>query len=173
MVILYINSYLLLLLEYLIKYCNMKVVDHKIHNDNRGSYTPIPLDLLDEEWSQCSISTNDSRYTFRGLHYQTNPSQIKYVKVIRGAIVDIGYDLKTKETHSEILTEGNAVYLHDGYAHGFLTLEPDTIVVYLVSGVYSPESEHSIVWSTIPKVKKIIEEYTDKPIISEKDNNGK
>jgi len=72
-----------------------------------------------------------------------------------------------------LIDEGNAVYLNDGYAHGFLTLEPDTIVVYLVKGEYSPESEHSIVWSEVSEVKEIINGYTDKVIISEKDEKGK
>jgi dTDP-4-dehydrorhamnose 3,5-epimerase len=151
----------------------MKIVEHKTFKDNRGSYTPFPLDVMDVEWDQCSISINDGRYTFRGLHYQTNPPQEKYVKVVKGSIIDIGYDLNTKQTKSVLIDEGNAVYLNDGYAHGFLTLEPDTIVVYLVKGEYSPVSEHSIVWSEVPEVKEIINRYTDKVIISEKDEKGK
>ena len=48
------------------------------------------------------------------------------------------------------------LFIPDNYAHGFLTLEDDTIVTYLVSGEYNPTSEHSIVWDTIPNVKKVI-----------------
>ena len=133
----------------------MIIVKHKTFKDNRGSYTPMELDIMRKEWTQCSISINDGRYTFRGLHYQTDPPQEKYVKVIRGSIIDIAYDLETNKTQHVIVNEGNAVYLHDGYAHGFLTLEPDTIVVYMVKGEYSPESEHSIVWKDIPEIKSI------------------
>ena len=107
------------------------------------------------------------------MHYQTNPPQEKYIKVIRGSIIDIGYDLVNGKTYSQELNGGNAVYLHKEYAHGFLTLEPDTIVVYLVKGEYSPESEHSIVWQSLPEIKSIIEKYTKHPIISEKDAKGK
>lgn len=151
----------------------MKELKHKIYQDNRGSYTPFLLDIMDQKWTQCSISINDGRYTFRGLHYQTHPPQEKYVKVIRGSIIDIGYDLINGKTYSQIVDKNNAVYLHKEYAHGFLTLEPDTIVVYLVKGEYSPESEHSIVWQSIPEVKTLIEKYTKHPIISEKDAKGK
>ena len=151
----------------------MKELKHKVFKDNRGSYTPMPLDIMGIEWDQCSISTNNDKFTFRGMHYQTHPPQEKYIKVIRGSIIDIGYDLVNSKTYNQKVDEGNAVYLHKEYAHGFLTLEPDTIVVYLVKGEYSPKSEHSIVWKSLPDVKLIIEKYTNNPIISEKDNKGK
>tara|TARA_R110000744_G_C18922375_1_gene512021 strand:+ start:44 stop:499 length:456 start_codon:yes stop_codon:yes gene_type:complete len=151
----------------------MKKLEHKTFKDNRGSYTPLPLDTLDIDWDQCSISVNDGRYTFRGMHYQTHPPQEKYIKVLRGSIVDIGYDLVNSRVHHEIVGPDEAVYLHDKYAHGFLTLEPDTIVAYLVKGEYSPETEHSIIWKSIPEIKEIINTYTKHPIISEKDENGK
>jgi dTDP-4-dehydrorhamnose 3,5-epimerase len=151
----------------------MKELEHKVFKDNRGSYTPMPLDIMGIKWDQCSISTNDNKFTFRGMHYQTHPPQEKYIKVIRGSIIDIGYDLINGKTYNQKVDEGNAVYLHKEYAHGFLTLEPDTIVVYLVKGEYSPKSEHSIVWKSLPDVKLIIEKYTNNPIISKKDNKGK
>ena len=153
----------------------MKVVDHKIHNDNRGSYTPIPLDLLDEEWSQCSISTNDSRYTFRGLHYQTSPQQTKCIKVIQGKILDIWVDLKTDEVFTFKIDNSEMLYIPNTYAHGYLTLEPNTIVAYLVKGKYNPDSEHSIIWKTIPKVKNIVDDYLQgyQIWISDKDRLGK
>ena len=151
----------------------MKELEHKVFKDNRGSYTPMPLDMMGIKWDQCSISTNDNKFTFRGMHYQTHPPQEKYIKVIRGSIIDIGYDLINGKTYNQKVDEGNAVYLHKEYAHGFLTLEPDTIVVYLVKGEYSPKSEHSIVWKSLPDVKLIIERYTNNPIISKKDNKGK
>jgi dTDP-4-dehydrorhamnose 3,5-epimerase len=67
------------------------------------------------------------------------------------------------------------VLIPNDKAHGFLTLEPNTIVVYLVEGEYNPESEHSIVWTTNPEVKKIVKYFVNEhPItISEKDALGK
>lgn len=148
---------------------------HKTFKDNRGSYTPISTKTLNIDWDQCSISVNDKIYTFRGLHYQTNPPQTKYVKVISGSILDITIDLHTNAVESIILNSDDAVFIPDDKAHGFLTLEPNTIVCYLVKGEYNPDSEKSIVWSTNEDVSKLIKSFTlDSEItISDKDNYGK
>jgi dTDP-4-dehydrorhamnose 3,5-epimerase len=153
----------------------MKIIEHKTFRDNRGSYTPISTSELNMKWDQCSISINDKEYTFRGLHYQENPSQTKYVKVVQGKIVDFAVDLNTGETDHAIIGESDAVLIQNDKAHGFLTLEPNTIVVYLVEGDYNPESEHSIVWSNNEEVKRIVNHFTNgqEITISEKDLIGK
>jgi dTDP-4-dehydrorhamnose 3,5-epimerase len=153
----------------------MEKIIHPTFFDNRGSYTPVGLRAMDMEWTQCSISVNEKPYTFRGLHYQTNPPQRKYIKVIQGEIVDFAIDLNTGEVDHEHVTSGYAVYIPEDKAHGFLTLVPNTIVVYLVYGEYNPESEHSLVWSKNPKVSDIVHEYVGlHPIvISDKDQQGK
>lgn len=150
-------------------------IEHPTYKDNRGSYTPMPLNVLNMEWTQCSISVNDNIYTFRGLHYQTNPPQTKYIKVVKGSIIDFTVDLNTNEVDYTILHDQDAVLVDNNKAHGFLTLEPNTIVVYMVEGEYSPETEHSLVWFENPKVLKIIQEFAfDNPItISDKDKIGK
>lgn len=153
----------------------MEIIEHKTFEDNRGSYTPISTTELSMKWDQCSISVNNNQYTFRGLHYQTNPQQTKYVKVIQGSIVDFTVDLETGKTDYAILSNKDAVLIQNDKAHGFLTLEPNTIVVYLVEGEYNPESEHSIVWTNSPEVKKLVKYFANEnPItISEKDLIGK
>jgi dTDP-4-dehydrorhamnose 3,5-epimerase len=155
---------------------NMKIekIEHKTFNDLRGSYTPISTYQLDQEWDQCSISVNDKKGTFRGLHYQTNPPQTKYIKVIKGSIIDFMFNLDTKELLYFTLNSNEAILVPDNMAHGFLTLEDMTIVTYMVKGEYNPDSEHSIVWHTIDEVKKVILDNTDgNLIISDKDNEGK
>lgn len=153
----------------------MEIIEHKTFEDNRGSYTPISTTELSMKWDQCSISVNNNQYTFRGLHYQTNPPQTKYIKVVQGSIVDFAVDLETGKTDYAILSNKDAVLIQNDKAHGFLTLEPNTIVVYLVEGEYNPESEHSIVWTNSPEVKKLVKYFTNEnPItISEKDSIGK
>ena len=143
----------------------------KLYQDNRGYF--IPYDL--EEWDQMNVRINTHCYTFRGLHYQTNPYQTKLVKVIQGEVLDILYDLNTKEIKTYKLNKYNDLKIESNFAHGFLTLEPNTIFTYLVLGEYNPESEKSIVWNTIPEVKQIIESYVgnNKITISEKDKQGK
>jgi dTDP-4-dehydrorhamnose 3,5-epimerase len=153
----------------------MERIKHKTFKDNRGSYTPISTTELGQIWTQCSISVNDKEFTFRGLHYQTNPPQTKYIKVVQGSIVDFAVDLETGNTEYIVLHDTDSVLIPNNKAHGFLTLEPNTIVVYLVEGEYNPDSEHSIVWSINDEVKRIVEEFTNgKQItISEKDLLGK
>ena len=139
--------------------------------DSRGDFIPYNL----EGWDQMNISINEAKYTFRGLHYQINPQQTKLVKVIQGKVLDIIYNLNTKEVKSYILNKDNDLLIADYYAHGFLTLEPNTIFTYLVKGEYNPKNEHSLVWDTIPEVKSIIKQYTtaNKLTISDKDKIGK
>ena len=72
----------------------MIIKNHRTFLDNRGSYTPIDV----KEWDQCSISINTHPFTFRGLHYQTNPPQTKYIKVIQGSIIDFLIDSANPET---------------------------------------------------------------------------
>ena len=152
----------------------MNKIKHLTFNDNRGSYTPISTTELDIEWDQCSISINDKKGTFRGLHYQTNPPQTKYIKVVKGSIIDFLYNLDTKELQYFTLGSNEAILVPNNMAHGFLTLEDMTIVTYMVKGDYNPQSEHSIVWHTIDGVKQIIESnIDDELIISTKDNLGK
>jgi len=153
----------------------MERIEHKTFKDNRGSYTPISTTELGQVWTQCSISINDKEFTFRGLHYQLNPPQTKYIKVVQGSIVDFAVDLQTGETDYIVLRDSDSVLIPNDKAHGFLTLEPNTIVVYLVEGEYNPESEHSIVWTTNPVVKDVVKNFTGNHplVISEKDAMGK
>tara|TARA_B100000902_G_scaffold353131_1_gene364348 strand:+ start:410 stop:868 length:459 start_codon:yes stop_codon:yes gene_type:complete len=149
--------------------------NHKTFKDNRGSFTAIDSKYLDINWEQINVVTNDNKFTFRGLHYQDNPAQTKCIKVIQGKILDIIVDLKSKEVKTFELTNDEFLFVPNNYAHGYLTLEPNTIVTYLVKGRYNPDSEHSIVWKTHPKVKNIIDDYLQgcNIWISDKDAVGK
>ncbi len=154
----------------------MELINHPTFEDHRGSYTPIDTNILNTKWVQCAISVNENPYTFRGLHYQSENPQSKYVKVVRGKIIDFMVDLETHEVDFAILQNQEAVLIPNNKAHGFLTLEPDTLVVYMVDDVYNPKSEKSIVWNKIPEVKKIVESYVenfDIFVISDKDAIGK
>lgn len=150
-------------------------VEHPTFFDHRGSYTPIELNNSEYNWTQCSISVNEKPFTFRGLHYQSKYFQTKYIKVIQGSIIDFAVDLETKEVEHIRLDNQNAILIPKTKAHGFLTLEPNTIICYLVDNKYAPGYEHSIVWNTIPEVESVIKSYVGNNhiVISEKDSIGK
>ncbi|MBO0661030.1 dTDP-4-dehydrorhamnose 3,5-epimerase [Jiella sp. MQZ9-1] len=103
---------------------------------------------------QDNQSFSAARLTLRGLHYQTPPfAQDKLVRVLKGAILDVAVDIRHGSP-----TFGAWVALHvsakafnqilvpKGFAHGFLTLEPDTEVFYKVSAPYSGEHDRGIRW---------------------------
>ena len=151
------------------------IIPHPTFKDDRGSFTAVDTKFQDEDWNQVNVVKNENKFTFRGLHYQTNPPQTKCLKVVHGSVLDILVDLKTNEVQIYHLDDTKFLYVSKNYAHGYLTLEPNTIVTYLVKGQYNTESEHSIVWDTIPNVKKVIDDHLMgcKMFISEKDRLGK
>lgn len=107
---------------------------------------------LYEEIAQSSISYNRLRGTLRGLHYQAPPhAEAKLVRCTRGRIHDVLIDLRPSQStfkHHwavELSAESrDMVYVPEGLAHGFLTLEDDTEVVYQMSTPYHPESARGL-----------------------------
>ena len=118
-----------------------------------------------------SKSTKD---VLRGLHFQNPPfSQGKLVSVIRGSVLDIAVDIRKRsptygQHHSIILSEQNKTqfYVPPGFAHGFKTLEDDTIFSYKCTNGYNKNSEGSIKWDD-SDLK--IDWQIENPIVSEKD----
>lgn len=146
--------------------------------DFRGSFSPLKLKNKPDSvacWDQVNVSVNNKKGTFRGMHYQSRIPQQKYIKVVKGSIVDYLYDLNTKECYWFTLKNQDAIFVPKNFAHGFLTLEDNTIVTYLVEGEYDPTSEHSIPYMTIPEISKSVHEKfsLDQIIITDKDAQGK
>jgi dTDP-4-dehydrorhamnose 3,5-epimerase len=106
------------------------------------------------EWEQESLSFNREAGTIRGLHFQTPPAvETKIVRVLSGAILDVFVDLRRdSQTYGKwdsvtlSADEGKAVYLADGFAHGFRTLEPETLIAYKIDVPYSPENASGLRW---------------------------
>jgi len=107
-----------------------------------------------ETFVQDNQSLSAAVGTIRGLHFQSPPqAQAKLVRVLRGAILDIAVDLRRSSPsygrHVAVelsAANGLQLYIPEGFAHGFCTLEPDTEVAYKVSAPYSPAHDRSLAW---------------------------
>jgi dTDP-4-dehydrorhamnose 3,5-epimerase len=156
------------------------LLEPKVFGDARGyfmeSYNKkVFVELgLDFNFVQDNQSLSAQVGVIRGLHYQLNPkAQTKLVRVLQGAIYDVVVDIrKSSPTFGKwqgfILSEENKrqLLVPKGFAHGFCTLVPNTVVAYKVDEYYSPDHDRGIVWND-PALG--IDWPTSQPILSEKD----
>lgn len=104
--------------------------------------------------AQCNMSFNQSCGTLRGMHYQVEPArEVKIIRCIAGKIFDAIIDLRpASSTHCrwfgvELSAHNRrALYVPEGFAHGYLTLSDDSEIHYMVSEFYSPGLERGIRW---------------------------
>jgi dTDP-4-dehydrorhamnose 3,5-epimerase len=116
---------------------------------NRRSLSEFGIDL---DFVQDNHTFSEKVGTLRGLHFQTPPqAQDKLVRVMRGAIFDIAVDIRGGSPQFgrwiglEISAEKwNQIFIPKGFAHGFVTLQPDTEVIYKVTNYYSPRHDRAI-----------------------------
>lgn len=116
---------------------------------NRKAFAAAGLDM---QFVQDNHSFSAAAGTLRGLHYQSPPmAQEKLVRVTRGAVFDVAVDIRKgspdygKWVGLELSAQRwNQVFVPKGFAHGFMTLVPDTEVLYKVSEFYSAEHDRSI-----------------------------
>jgi dTDP-4-dehydrorhamnose 3,5-epimerase len=133
---------------------------------------------LNTHWVQMNNSLSREKGTLRGLHFQYPPhSEVKLIRCLKGAIWDVIVDIrKGSATYGQWdaleLTEENRtmMYAPEGFAHGIITLTEDAEILYMVSSVYSPESEGTLKWDD---PFHDIQWPIDPVIISEKDSIAK
>lgn len=112
---------------------------------------------IDCAFVQDNHSLSAPSFTLRGLHFQTPPhAQDKLVRCIRGRIFDVVVDVRAgsptygRWVGAELSAEsGDQLFIPVGFAHGFLTLEPDCEVTYKVSHVYAPASDGGVRWDSV------------------------
>ena len=131
------------------------------HRDDRGAFARLhcPEDFaaagIPFAPVQTSLSGNPHPGTLRGLHYQAAPhAEAKLVRVARGRVFDVAVDLRPASSTYRMwvgaeLSADNllALYIPQGVAHGFLTLEADTDVLYQITPAYRPGHEAGVRWN--------------------------
>lgn len=130
------------------------------HVDERGAFARL---YCPEEFAaagipfapvQTSVSGNPRAGTLRGMHYQAAPhAETKLVRVTRGRAFDVAVDLRPDSpthrrwTAAELSADNRvALFIPQGVAHGFLTLEPDTDVLYQIAPAFRPGFEAGVRW---------------------------
>ena len=153
----------------------------KRHGDHRGFFAETYSRHkysefgIDDEFVQDNHSLSREVGTLRGLHFQAPPhAQAKLVRCGRGAIFDVAVDIRLGsptygqwEGYELSAENGDQLYIPVGFAHGFVTLEPDSEIVYKCSDYYAPETEGAVLWNE-PDIG-IDWPTTADPILSEKD----
>jgi dTDP-4-dehydrorhamnose 3,5-epimerase len=126
--------------------------------DNRGFFARF---FCENEFSQAGLITRfvqinnsltEKKGTLRGMHYQLQPSaEVKVVRCIKGSLYDVILDLRPDSPTfgqwfgAELSAENRVMmYVPQGFAHGFVTLENDTEALYLVSALYAPTLERGV-----------------------------
>ncbi|MCL2417246.1 MAG: dTDP-4-dehydrorhamnose 3,5-epimerase [Bacteroidales bacterium] len=157
----------------------LKILEPSVFADDRGyffesySYEKLKELGIDKIFVQDNESKSQ-KGVLRGLHFQNPPfAQAKLVRVVKGAVLDVAVDIrKNSPTYGQHvcveLSEQNKrmFYVPEGFAHGFLTLEENTIFSYKCSQFYNKESEGALLWNDETLA---INWSTEHPILSEKD----
>lgn len=146
-----------------LKIPDVKLVTPKRFSDARGYFCEIyNAKAFKEAGIACDFVQDNESYsakkgTVRGLHFQAPPfAQAKLVRVLKGAILDVAVDSRKaspsygKWVSARLDTDnGAALFVPAGFLHGFITLEPNTIVAYKVDAFYSKESEGEVRWNDL------------------------
>ena len=163
------------------------IIEPDRFGDERGYFSPYFIaknfDELGFEKVVQANRSKSSKGVVRGLHFQKDPKcQAKLVEVIQGAAIDVVVDIREDSATygnwtSVLLTPDNnrQLFVPRGFAHGFVSLEDNTVFQYLIDNDYAPELEDGILWND-PEIginwDEIFEQYNiEKPNLSEKDQN--
>lgn len=158
------------------------VLTPKKSGDHRGFFSEVfKKSLMAEhgftrEFVQDNQSLSVKAGVLRGLHFQSPPfAQDKLVRVVRGSIFDVAVDLRkgspTYGDHVAVTLSAEnwtQLLVPIGFAHGFVTLEPNTEVVYKVTDYYAPAHDHGVLWSD-PDIGVAWPIVEGGPVLSDKD----
>ncbi len=143
---------------HLLPLSGLHLIELEPFRDDRGSFTRCfcSRELADAGLNMEIVQVNHSltrqKGAVRGLHFQNAPhAEIKIVRCLRGKCFDVAVDIRPDSAtylqwHGEILSSKNnrALYIPEGFAHGFQVIEPETELLYLSSKYYTPSAEEGI-----------------------------
>lgn len=138
---------------------DVKLLEPKVFGDERGFF----METFRDEWFRQNVAErtfvqeNHSKSTqgvLRGLHYQTENTQGKLVRVVSGEVFDVAVDMRRDSPTfghwvGEILSADNKrqLWVPEGFAHGFYVLSDEAEFVYKCTDYYNPNAEHSLIWN--------------------------
>ena len=150
------------------------ILKTKIFKDSRGSLKEVYQRRILKKNFVFDVMSKSKKGVLRGLHVQTKHSQAKLITVTHGKIFDVAVDLRKKSRtfgkyYSLIISEDSdfSLYIPKGFAHGFLGLEKENLIMNTCTNYRDKQSEVSIIWNDKDlNIKWGIK----KPILSAKDN---
>ena len=161
---------------YKTKFKDLIIFKSKNFKDSRGLLREITLEKYLKKKLIFTLVSKSKKNVLRGLHLQTKKIQGKYVSVLKGKILDVVVDCRKKSKtfgkhYKIILSDKNAtsIYIPPGFAHGFLALDKENIVLYACTNYRNKDSEASLSWNDKDlKIKWPIKN----PILSKKDSKN-
>ena len=160
---------------YKTKIKGLLIVKQKNNIDNRGSLREIYNQKILNKKFIFEYSTSSKKNVLRGFHFQTKFQQAKYVNVLKGKILDVVIDLRSKsktfgKSFKIILSKKNAtsLFIPRGFAHAYYSYDNDNIIYYKLDNFYKPRFENGIIYND-RKIK--IKWPSKKIILSKKDKN--
>ena len=129
-----------------------KIIKRNCHYDKRGYLQEIYLKRKEKKIFKFSLITSSKKNVFRGFHFQLRKQQAKLVYIVKGKILDIVIDLRKKskrfgKVYKFRLKEKDILYIPKGFAHGYLSLTSESIVLYYMTNYRDAKSEEGIVWN--------------------------
>ena len=151
-----------------------KIIKTKCYYDKRGYLQEIYLKKNLKKNFKFSFITFSRRNVFRGFHFQSKNQQVKLIYLVKGSLLDIVIDLRRRsnnfgKAYRFKLREKNILYIPKGFAHGFLTLSAENVLLYYMTNYRDAKNENGIVWNDknlkikLP-VKKLIISKKDKKL---------
>lgn len=163
---------------------DVKIIEPAVFGDERGFFmetwqqkkfeelvTGMPTPFVQDNHSK------SKQGILRGLHYQTENTQGKLVRVVAGEVFDVAVDIRRGSTTygqwvGELLSADNKrqLWIPEGFAHGFYVTSKEAEFVYKCTDYYNPRAEHTILWND--ETLAITWPISIEPLLSEKDKNG-